>query len=743
MKTIKRSVSLLLAIFLFFSIPFIVSKDYNDSQENQTSSQFTPQTTPQEGTPPMPTTPIGIAQVYETTGTKSSLLQQKNSVAITAFNKEDDHRQTVYISSKERYQSFIGYGASLTHASAYLLMQADEATRTEILQGLFSREGANLSVVRIPVGASDYIPGDTYFTCDDLQSGQTDMTLEHFNLDHDTDIIAVAKQIVQINPNVIFMASPWSAPAWMKTNNRLVGAAGLKSNMYEVYADYLVKFVTEYQKHGINIQSLTLLNEPNVGDLSYPTMNMSGNEAAIITAYLGSKFEALGLDVDIIAWDYNYGSSYASYADAYLNALYKEHAETAGKYSNTVAFHGYDGDAYWNSSRNFGMKSGIQKVSQEYGKASIITEITESDVSFDFANNLGWACQNIVLAPCAAQSDGAGNTWNGCGGALYWNLVLDSNGQPCPADHGACFGVISLDSYEQEDGTTAYRYSKSSAYYAMAHVSKFLYAVDGVDCYAINATTTSPDLTVLAFYRNDGAVVTTILNSNRNQTQPVDIIIDGRKISYEIPAQSLITVIDSKETQESYSTYKFSSVKMQQVSDTRYQFDFVVDCGNDDVKVYLTERSHITASDVAKVTNKEVFEGNARFCFETDLSLGREYYLWVVGVNKEIRLPLCVPNINPCLKVYNHGGADLYFQFASKTSHIDFCDRRGKSIYASDSAIFDASATPVAERLVESANGYRMSAYQFDKDKYYFVVLTAKNGLLTFISLPVVMEFVE
>lgn len=685
----------------------------------------------------MPTKPLGYAQVYETTGTKASLMQQKNSAVVTAFNGENSDRQTVYVSSDKLYHPFMGYGASLTHASAYLLMQADEATRTEILHALFSREGANFSVVRIPVGASDYIPGDTYFTCDDMPAGQTDKSLTHFNLDHDGDMIAIAKQIVQINPNVTFMASPWSAPAWMKTNGKLVGGGSLKFDMYEVYADYLVKFITEYQKQGINIKSLTLLNEPSVGALSYPTMNMNGTEAAIITAHVGSKLEALGLEVDIVGWDYNYGSSYADRANAYLDALYKRNADTAGKYSNTVAFHGYDGDAYWNSSRDFGMKSGIEKVSREYGKASIITEITESDVSFDFANNLSWACENIVLSPCAVQNDGAGDTWNGCGGALYWNFVLDSNGQPCPADHGACFGVISLDKEVREDGTAAYRYTKSSAYYAMAHVSKFLYDVGGIDCYAINATTTCRDLAVLAFYRNDGAVVTVVLNSNRDQTQSVDIVIDGRKISYEIPPQSLVTVIDDKKTQEPHATYNFLSVKMQQMSAEHYQFDFVVDCGNEDVAIYLTERDYVAASDVAKAVTKEVSNANARFCFEADLSLGIEYYLWVVGADKEIRLPLCVPNINPYLNENDNGGADLYFQFADKISHIDFCDRRGKSIYVSDLPIFDDSVTPVAEGLRESASGYRIHAYQFNKDNYYFVVLTAKNGLLKFISLPV------
>ena len=690
----------------------------------------------------IPQKPIGFVQVYETTGGKSGLIQQKNSVAVSMFNGEDDNRKTVYVSSDKLYQPFIGYGASLTHASAYLLMQVDEATRNEILHELFSREGANLSVLRIPIGASDYIPGDTYFTCDDMPAGQTDMALSHFNLDHDTDIIAVTRQILEINPSVTVMASPWSAPAWMKTNGKLVGAGSLKSGMYEVYADYLVKFITEYQKRGINIQSLTLLNEPNVGDLSYPTMNMSGNEAAVITAYVGAKLEALELDVDIVGWDYNYGSSHAERANDYLDALYKEYADTAGKYSNTVAFHGYDGDAYWNPSCNFGLKSGIQKVSCEYGKASIISEITESDVSFDFANNLSWACENIVLAPCAVQNDGEGNFWNGCGGALYWNLVLDSNGQPCPADHGTCFGVISLDKEVQEDGAITYRYTKSSAYYAMAHVSKFLYDVDGVDCYAINASTTCRNLSVLAFYRNDGAVITVILNSNRDKKEAVDIVIDGRKISYEIPPQSLVTFVDSKQTQEPYVTYNFLSVEMRQTSIQHYQFDFAVDCGNDDVKVYLTERDYIAASDSAKAVSKEVSNTNARFRFEADLVLGREYYLWVVGEEKEILLPLCVPSIDPCLKMDAVGGAELHFRFAEKTSHIDFCDPRGKSIYASDFPVFDDSATPIAERLMESAYGFRMLAHQFDKDKSYFVVLTAKNGLLTFVSLPVEVESV-
>ena len=76
----------------------------------------------------------------------------------------------------------------------------------------------------------------------------------------------------------------------------------------------------------------------------------------------------------------------------------------------------------------------------------------------------------------------------------------------------------------------------------MAHVSKFLHSVNGEGCYAINATTDSGELSVLAFARNDGATVVVVLN-NSSKATAVDVVIDGRKISYDIPSQSLVTFV--------------------------------------------------------------------------------------------------------------------------------------------------------------------------------------------------------
>lgn len=492
--------------------------------------------------------------VYETTGTQSSLLSRKSSLTFEDFEEEDYSRQTVYVSTDDTYQEFAGYGAAMTHASAYLLMRADEATRTEILNDLFSRDGANFSVVRIPIGASDYVPtgnvndknynpSDDFFTCDDMPSGQTDENLEHFNLTHDEDLIKVCKLIKQINPDVAFMASPWSAPAWMK-DYTLVGGGSLDvttfgDRIYDIYSNYLVKFIDEYKKQGIDISMMSILNEPSVGSLDYPTMALNPSEAATVTCLVGQKLKDAGLKVDILGWDFNYGSSSAGFADIYLESLYAD--SDAGKYSSTVAFHCYDGDGYFNSNMMFGLKNGIQ-AAYDYGKASLITEITENEGGTDFASNLTYASRNVVVSPCAVQSDEDDNFWNGSCGALYWNFVLTSSGGPTPSGHSACYGVITLDEINRQ-GNTEYRYSKSSAYYAMAQVSRFMYKVDGKPCKAIKATTMYYDLNVMAFLRGDGAAVVVVCNTSETNNAPVDIVIDGKVVSYEMLPQSMVTFV--------------------------------------------------------------------------------------------------------------------------------------------------------------------------------------------------------
>ena len=143
----------------------------------------------------------------------------------------------IEVDTTQRFQSIDGFGFSLTGGSAYLIHEKLTASkRTELLQELFSPNGSGIGIsyLRISIGASDL--DDHVFSYDDLPAGETDPALTKFSLAEDKKyLIPVLKEILAINPDIKIMGSPWSAPAWMKTNNSTKGGS-LKTEYYEAYA---------------------------------------------------------------------------------------------------------------------------------------------------------------------------------------------------------------------------------------------------------------------------------------------------------------------------------------------------------------------------------------------------------------------------------------------------------------------------------------------------------------------------
>ena len=132
--------------------------------------------------------------------------------------------QTITVEPKKTFQTMDGFGFALTGGSAQLLMKMDADKRAAILREVFSpaQDGIGVSYIRLSIGASDM--NDHVFSYDDLPDGQTDPTMARFSLDADrADVIPVMKQILAINPTVKVLASPWSAPLWMKTTGKAQG----------------------------------------------------------------------------------------------------------------------------------------------------------------------------------------------------------------------------------------------------------------------------------------------------------------------------------------------------------------------------------------------------------------------------------------------------------------------------------------------------------------------------------------
>jgi len=156
---------------------------------------------------------------FVTKGDKSALLREQEAVESSEQNTK--RNTVVSIDSSITYQTMDGFGAAMTESSAYLINQLTQEQRDVILNDLFGEDGIGIGFVRLPMGASDFALSN--YSYNDIEEGTTDLNMEHFSLQRDFDhVIPILKMVKNIKEDVLFLGSPWSAPAWMKDTHRRI-----------------------------------------------------------------------------------------------------------------------------------------------------------------------------------------------------------------------------------------------------------------------------------------------------------------------------------------------------------------------------------------------------------------------------------------------------------------------------------------------------------------------------------------
>src|SRR5580692_6020437 len=179
-------------------------------------------------------------RLWLTTADRSSLFALQTLPP--QFSESRNALPVVDVNDMEQYQPIDGFGLALTGGSAQLLMRMEPAPRNSLLKELFTTQGNDIGIsyLRVSIGASDM--NDHVFSYDDRPAGENDVDLAKFSMAPDrTDVIPVLKEILAIDPRIKILGSPWSAPAWMKTNGNLKSGS-LKLEYYDTYAQYFVKF---------------------------------------------------------------------------------------------------------------------------------------------------------------------------------------------------------------------------------------------------------------------------------------------------------------------------------------------------------------------------------------------------------------------------------------------------------------------------------------------------------------------
>jgi glucosylceramidase len=460
----------------------------------------------------------GGVRAWLTTGDQTSLFAEQPA---SAFGAPVDGLPTIAVDPSRSYQRIEGFGASITDSSAHLLAASPD--RDAIMRELFDPvNGLGLSYLRQPMGASDFVAGPHY-TYDDLPAGQTDYEMRHFSIAHDrAQILPLLRQARALNPALKIMASPWSPPAWMKTNHSLVGGRLIDDpRIYRAYALYFVRFLQAYKEAGVPVDAVTLQNEPqNRTPSGYPGMDLRDPEEARLVETLGPQLRRAGLRTKILGYDHNWSlhPNDVGPPDDPANPEYaKSLLDDAGarKYLAGTAFHCYFGDPERQSALHAAYPD----------KDIYFTECSGSlsgNPATTFPDTLHWHTRYLTV--------GAVRNWAKT--VITWNLALDPSGGPHNGGCGTCFGVVTIDPATGQATPTA-------DYYVLGHVTRFVRpGAVRID------STVEGTIWDVAFRNPDGSIVVLAVDDDWGTgSQKFNLHAGGQEFSYELPAGAVATFV--------------------------------------------------------------------------------------------------------------------------------------------------------------------------------------------------------
>jgi len=414
--------------------------------------------------------------------------------------KPDKKLPLLQLEPKQQFQQMDGFGYTLTGGSAMHLMGLTAENRNKLLQELFGAQGLAVSYLRISIGASDLDPEP--FSYNDLPQGQQDPELKQFSIKADEKyLLPVLKQILAINPQIKLLGSPWSPPAWMKSNNSTIGGELLQQH-YGSYALYFVKYIQAMQQQGIRLDAVTVQNEP-LHPGNNPSLLMHAEDQALfIKNHLGPAFKKAGLATKIIIYDHN--TDHMEYPITVLND------KEANVYIDGSAFHLYNGSI-----------SALDELKLAHPDKHIYFTEQWVGANSDFADSLMWHVEHLII--------GAPRHW--ARNVLQWNLSSDAKLQPhTKGGCSLCLGALTIDGQKVK---------RNVAYYIIAHASKVV-PVGSVRI----ASVSSADIRHVAYQRPDGRYALIVQNLTM-EAQGFNLQIKDSLLPYsvQLPARTVLSLV--------------------------------------------------------------------------------------------------------------------------------------------------------------------------------------------------------
>ena len=437
--------------------------------------------------------------VYTTADNTQLRLTETDRISFKPMPQAIESEVSIFIDPQKTAQTFLGIGAALTDASAETFAKLSLEKQQEFLKAYFDKEkGIGYSLIRTNIHSCDFSSGSYTYV------DEGDGLLKTFNIGHDKQFrIPFIKQAIAVaGGKISFYASPWSPPAFMKTNGDMLRGGKLKSEYAHSWANYFVKFIKAYEKEGIPVWGITIQNEPMATQRWESCIFTAEEERDFLKNHLGPTMVKNGLgNKKIIVWDHN-----RDLMTHRANVIFDD--PLAAKYAWGMGFHWYEN---WSGGQPMFENVGIVK--KNYPTKNLL--FTEGcNESFNREAYQRWS--NGERYGRAMINDFN----NGTVGWTDWNILLDETGGPNHVGN-FCFAPVHGDT---QTGDIIY----TPSYFYIGHFSKFIRP----GAKKISSAASRSNLLTTAFKNPDGKIAVIVMNqSDKKVTYNVCVGTQGAEVS--------------------------------------------------------------------------------------------------------------------------------------------------------------------------------------------------------------------
>jgi O-glycosyl hydrolase len=448
-------------------------------------------------------------EVYTTAENTALKLTKTNKLTFSNAQQPIESEIYVFVEPKKKYQSFIGIGGAITDASAEVYAKLSSQKQKELLNAYFDKEkGIGYSLIRTTIHSCDFSSGSYTY----IDEGDKD--LKSFSINHDKKYrIPLLKEAIKTaGGKVLLYASPWSPPAFMKSNKSMLKGGFLLPEYYQSWANYYSKFLKAYENEGLKIWGITIQNEPMATQKWESCIYTAESERDFLKNYLGPTLKKDGFgQKNIVVWDHN-----RDLMTQRADVIFSD--PEASKYAWGIGFHWYE---TWTGGEP--MFENVAKVQQAYpDKKSLFTEGCAE--SFNEKNYQLWANGEKYGKSMINDFN------NGTVGWTDWNILLDEKGGPNHVGN-FCFAPIHAD-------TNSNQLIFTPSYYYIGHFSKFIYP----EARRISTSVSRSLLLSTSFLNTNGKMTTVVMNKS-DQKVTYHLYIDSKKATIDIPAHAIQTLV--------------------------------------------------------------------------------------------------------------------------------------------------------------------------------------------------------